>query len=567
MGDAILKDILTIFVFSIPSVLIAHRFKIPAIVGFLLTGVIIGPHSLGLIPNVEDIRVLAEAGVALLLFSIGLEFSLDRLKGWGVRMTAMGVSQIVLTALLCFLAGEFLGSSTMESLIFGFAGALSSTAIVLSVLSGKRWFDAPAGRIATGILILQDLAVIPMIVLLKFISDASGGHIFEDLTMAGAKMLALIAALFVIGKWILTPLLDHISRPLSRELFVVVVVGLAIGAAYVTEKMGLSFALGAFLAGLLVSSTKFRFQALSEISPFRYCFSGLFFVAVGMIVDVNFVAVNWPAVVLLMLIFMSSKLLATSASVIAFGYPLSVAVIAGLMISQVGEFSFLLTHFGFTAGVISQDAYQMIVSSAASTMVLAPLLVAIAPKVGEKLSFLTWRSKTARGREQAAPDEEARLQNHAIICGFGPLGMAIGKLLEDKKIEYVILELNPRTVDRHAKKGRRIYLGDGSSAALLHHSGIKDARLLAIAIPDFLNARAIIEQARLMNEGIFIVARSRYRDQCQDLYAAGADVVICEELEAGIEMGRYILMELGMADDDVDSMIGHIREFGSADFF
>jgi len=568
MTDSILRDILIIFIFSIPVVLIAHRLKIPSIAGFLITGLIIGPHILRLIPSYEDIRILAEVGIALLLFSIGLEFSFDRLRGWARRVIGIGILQIVLTIALGFAAGIALGMTVVESTFLGCAAALSSTAIVMAILSQKRWFDAPAGRISTGILILQDLAVIPMMVFLKFISTPYEGGILDDIALALLKVAGLAVVLVAMSRWILRPLLHHISKPLSRELFVVVIVGLAIGAAFLTERIGLSFALGAFLAGLLISTTEFRFQALSEIAPFRYCFNGLFFVAVGMIVDPGFIVHNWPSVTTLVIFFILVKIFIVGGAIVGFGYPVSVAVIGGLMLAQVGEFSFLLVHFGWLSGAVDQGIYQLIISSAAITMIFAPLIVAIAPTLGKKLAFITWSFKSLRGRRQGtAPDEEEVLDEHAIICGFGPLGMTIGKLLEGQGIKYVVLEINPGTVKRERLSGRRIYLGDGASAALLHHSGIDRARLLAIAIPDYLNSVAIIKSAKRMNPDIFIVARSRYRDQCPSLYVAGADVVVCEELEAGIEMGRYVLFELGVEEETVKKIFKEIRAFGSADFF
>lgn len=568
MGQEILRDILIIFAVSIPVVLVAHRLKFPSIVGFLLTGFIIGPNSLGLIPDVEEIRVLAEVGVALLLFSIGLEFSFERLKGLGKTSAGAGGVQVIITIMAGVIAGTVPGWSFKESVFLGCAMALSSTAIVLAVLSHKRWFDAPAGRLVTGILIFQDLAVIPMVVLIKFLAMREFGEASAGIALAAVKLVALSIALFVLSRWIVGPFLRHTALMRSKELFVIVVVGFAIAAAYATEKMGFSFALGAFLAGFVVSTTDFRFHALSEIAPFRHCFNGLFFVTVGMIVDPLFIGNHCAEVSLLVVFIIIAKALITGGSIFAFGYPVSIAVIGALMLAQVGEFSFMLVFYGWKAGAISHDFYQLIVDAAAITMVVAPFFVAFAPALGERLAFITWRFKRFRGRmQEIAPDEEGRPADHAIICGFGPLGMTIGKLLEKRAIPYVVLELNPMTVDRIKKDVKHAYVGDGASSALLHHVNIGQAKLLAIAVPDQLNAIAIIKQARQMNPDIYIITRSRYRDQVESFYDAGADIVICEELEAGIEMGRYILSELGVVDSEISRLFKEIRSFGSADFF
>ncbi len=239
------------------------------------------------------------------------------------------------------------------------------------------------------------------------------------------------------------------------------------------------------------------------------------------------------------------------------------------MLFRSGEFSFIITLFGWQSGAIGEEAYQYIVDAAAITMLVAPFLVSVAPGLGEKLSSVTWRFKLLRGKWQSlVPDEvEPELSGHAIICGFGPLGMTVGKLLEKRGVPYVVLDLNPATARRVKQKGGRVYVGDGASASLLHHSGIETARLLAIAVPDQLNALAIVAQARRMNDDLYIITRSRYRDQCPALYDAGADVVVCEELEGGVEMGRYILGELGMPPEEISALFREIRSFGSADFF
>lgn len=569
MAQAIIRDVLIIFIVAIPVVIVAHKLKFPAIVGFLITGFLIGPHALRFIQDNSEIRFLAEVGVALLLFSIGLEFSFERLKGWGRSVAGMGIVQVMLTTVLGFLVGNTIGLGNAESAFLGCAISLSSTAVVLAVLSHKRWFDAPAGRIATGVLILQDLAVIPMMVILKLLYFPHRGINGNELWLIAAlKIVTLIVIIICLAKWVLQPLLHFISKPRSKELFVVVVIGLAIGSAYCTELLGLSFALGAFLAGLLVSTTEYRFHALSEIAPFRHCFNGIFFVAVGMMVDMGFILNHWQWIVGLVLCVIVIKMIVMMAVIVLFGYPVSVAAITALMLTQVGEFSFMLVLFGWRSGAISFDFYQIVVDMAAITLILAPVFVALAPRLGEKLSFITWRFKKLKGKwEEMTIDTGNVLNNHAIICGFGPLGMTVGDILKRHGIDYVVIELNPETTQKIKKQGINAYVGDGASSALLHHIKVDKAKLLAIAVPDQLNALAIVAQARKLNEKIFIVARSRYRNQVQSLYDAGADVVICEELEGGIEMGRYILSELKVDEAEIERTFKEIRAFGSADFF
>ncbi|MFA4874306.1 MAG: cation:proton antiporter [bacterium] len=567
MGDVILRDILIIFVVSVPVVLLAHRLHFPSIVGFLVTGVLIGPHALRFIPDVGEIQLLAEVGVALLLFSIGLEFSFDRLKGWGLSAMGMGAVQVIVTIAAGLAVGLAVGWGWMESAFMGCAIALSSTAIVMAILSQKRWFDAPAGRISVGILIFQDLAVIPMVVVSQFLTGAASMKPLQALGFAALHVAGLAGAFWILSRWVLRPLLHHISMPRSKELFVVVVVGLAVGAAYLTQRIGFSFALGAFLAGLLISTTEFRFHALSEIAPFRYCFNGLFFVTLGMFVEPAFIIQNWQAVAVLVAFILIVKAAIAGGTVLAFGYPPSVAAMSALMLAQVGEFSFLLVFYGHSAGAMADYYYNLIVDAAAITMILAPFIVAAAPHMGDLLAGVPWRIGRRRPEEMQQEPSVENLENHAIICGFGPLGMTVGGLLEKHGVDYVVLELNPATADRMRAEGRRVFIGDGASAHLLHHSGIARARMLAIAVPDYLNGLAIVTQARRMNPSLYIVVRSRYRDQVGRFYDAGADVVVCEELEAGIEMGRYVLESLGVAEDEVKTVVDELRAFGSADFF
>lgn len=564
MGGAFLRDILVIFLVAIPVVIVTHRLRFPAIVGFLVTGFIIGPYALGLVPEVGEIKVLAETGVALLLFSIALEFSFDRLKGWGRQIIGLGLLQIVLTTAIGFAVGQAWGWLPRESIFLGCAIALSSSAIVMAILSQKRWFDAPAGRIATGILILQDLAVIPMMVLLKMFVLPYHNIILSDILLAAVKIIALTFVLIMLSRWAFGPFLRYAAMLRSKELFVIVVVGLALASSYATERLGFSFALGAFLAGLAISTTEFRFHALSEIAPFRHCFNGLFFVTVGMMVNPIFVLEHWPMVVLLVFLILFAKLLTVGSSILLFGYPVSVAVIGSLMLLQVGEFSFMLVFFGWQAGAVGYYFQEVVVTASAITMIIAPFFVAISPKVGKKFSFVRWRLKLfGGGHETHLPDQERKLSNHAIICGFGPLGMTIAELLSRHKIPYIVLELNPATAKKVIKRGGRAYIGDGASAELLSHSGIEMASLLAIAVPDHLNAIAIIKQARQMNDSLYIITRSRWRDQVQKLYDAGADVVICEELEGGIEMGRHILDKLGVPQEEAKGLFKEMRSLGN----
>ncbi|PIR16581.1 MAG: hypothetical protein COV46_07645 [Deltaproteobacteria bacterium CG11_big_fil_rev_8_21_14_0_20_49_13] len=568
MPHTILTDILIIFAVAVPVVYFFHRVKLPPIVGLLVTGFIIGPSGLGFIQDTERINLLAEIGVALLVFSLGLEFSL---KHFGeIKKVALlgGALQITLTiAVVCGLS-LWTGFTWHEGLFLGCALSLSSTAIVYYLLAQKRLVDSPHGRIAIGILIFQDMSAIPMIALLPILAAPLGFSGSPVIFYALLKAAAVIG-IFILGGWfVLPPLLHQITLTRSKELFLISILVMALGFGYFTSWLGLSFALGAFLSGLMVAETDFRFHALSEIAPFRYCFNGLFFVSIGMLVHPAFLLSHWWILLLIALALPLGKTLITSIVVFLFRYPMSVSVMAGLALSQVGEFSFLIALIARGAGIISQELYDFTINAAFITILLTPVFMAISPKLSVFIDRII-PIQRIRCEKRGAEIEAGHLKDHVIICGFGPLGSSVGRILEQAGRKYLVLELNPATVKKLKSKDaeRPVYLGDGASEEILYKSGIERASALAITAPDYMNSMAIITQARSMNPGIRIITRAKFRNQVEDLYSAGADIVISEELEAGVEMGRYILLHMGMDETTIDQYIQTIRSFGSADFF
>lgn len=565
MGELILRDVLVVFLVAIPIVLIAHRLNLPSIVGFLLTGVLIGPEGLGLISDAARIDILAEIGIALLLFHVGLEFSAGNLRGLKRVIIGSGTIQVAGTIAAGVALGFFIDWPVSRGIFFGFAAALSSTAIALAFMSYKRWLDSPAGRISTGILVLQDLAVVPMIILMPFI--AGGFTAKVNFVLPIIKIIAVFGVLWLIFRFVLSYLLHHVAHLGSKELFIIVLIGMALGSAWFTRHLGLSFALGAFLAGLMVSATPFRFHALSEMAPFRACISGLFFVSVGMLISPSFIGENLAQVSALVAFIIIAKTVIATASVLIMGYPLGVALTVGMLLGQMGEFSFLLARVGYHEAIIGGDLYHLLIAASGVTIVIAPIMMELSAYVGKALGRFSPRTLRRGETFIKVPPDAQKMADHAIICGFGPLGETIGRLLKKTGTCYVVLELNPKTAARLKDAKCPVYIGDGASAELLSHSGIEHAKLLAIAVPDYLNSLAIIRQARRLNPQIAIITRSKYRDHVDDFYDAGADIVVCEELEAGIEMGRYVLLELGIKEEDAHRFMSEVRSFGSADFF
>lgn len=568
MGNLILQDVLLIFLVSIPLVLVLHAFRLPALIGFILTGAVFGPFGLGLIDDANRTEILAELGVTLLLFSVGLEFSLGSFAKMKTFVVKGGIVQILGSAAAATGLVSLLGWPLYEALYFGFAVSLSSTAVVLSSLLHHRYHQSVQGRVATGILILQDIAVIPMIVFLPALSGFRNGPLWTDLVASSGALVGLIFLTYLCLRYFARYLLRLVSHSRSRELFLISVMGIALGFSWMTNALGLSFALGAFLGGLVVGNTDFRDEALSEITPFRYCFSSLFFVSIGMLMDFDFIRDHWQTVLLLLFLVPILKVFITSGILLLLQAPLRVAVNIAIILGQVGEFSFLLATLGKTSGAITTEIYQYIIAVASVSMLLTPLFVRLALPLAEFLARLPgFHYLARRSIEHVLEGKAKQMKDHVIICGFGPLGRALGHLLEKYRIPFLILELNPETIEKSKEKHPNIYFGDGASAEILYKSGIERARLLAITIPDFLNNIASIRQALRINPKIKIITRAKMRHEVASLYQAGADVVISEDLEGGIEMGRVALGALGIPRLDVDEYVNKIREFGSADFF
>lgn len=566
MSHTILTDILIIFIVAVPVAFAFHKLRLPPIIGILVTGALIGPAFLGFVQDTDRINLLAQIGVALLVFSIGLEFSL---KHFGeVKRVSFygGALQILLTTGIALGVCLLTGLEWRDGLFLGCAISLSSTVIVYNFFVQKRLVDSPHGRIAIGMLILQDLSAIPMVALLP-VALSPIGDIDLITVLSAIVRLLLVAAIFLAGmKFVLPHLLHQVTLTKSKELFLITILLLALGFGYLTNALGLSFALGAFLAGLMVADTDFRFHALSEIAPFRYCFSGLFFVSIGMLVNPSFFSSHWWWIPVIALALPVGKAIITTLVILFFGYPLSVAGLAGLALAQVGEFSFVIAVAAKHAGIITGELYDFTITAAFVTILMTPLIISASPHIVKMLDRTLPFSKARRARSVSAIDAD-HLDKHVIICGFGPLGSSVGHILDQAERDYLVLELNPATVRRLKSKDKPVYLGDGASVEILYKSGIERASVLAITAPDYMNNIVIIKQARSMNPELKIITRAKFRNQVEDLYAAGADIVISEELEAGVEMGRYILVSMGIDDSVIENFIKTIRAFGSADFF
>ncbi|MFO7802653.1 MAG: cation:proton antiporter [Desulfovermiculus sp.] len=555
MEIPILKEIVVIFGLSIGVIILCHRLRIPPIIGFLLTGLLAGPHGLGLVQATHEVEMLAEIGVILLLFVIGLEMSFDELLRLRKPVFLGGGAQVLLTIIIVDAAALFLGASPGQAIFFGFLAALSSTAIVLKMLNERAELNAPHGRVSLGILIFQDIIVVPMMLLVPLLAGQSG-NLSQTLLMLAGKALIIAGSLYILAKKVLPWILFWVVRTRSRELFLMTTLGLCFSIALLTSKFGLSLSLGAFLAGLLISESEYSLNALEGILPFRDVFTSLFFISIGMLLNVGFFLDHIMIVALISVTVLVVKALIATGAGLIIGYPLRVAAQSGLGLAQVGEFSFVLAGVGLSAGLIAGEEYQLFLAAAILTMALTPLLIAAAPKVAAHLPL---------GAGPLLPygqREPGELVDHLIIVGFGIGGRHLARAARMANISYVVIEMNPDTVRQEKTKGEPIFYGDAAHNAVLEHAGVRKARILALVIADPAAIRHITDTAHRLNPGLHIVARTRFVSEIEPLRELGAREVIPEEFETSVEIFNRVLSAYLVPRRDIDRFSAEVRAEG-----
>ncbi len=555
----ILKTLLIIWSVSAIVIFLLQRLKISPIIGFLIAGMIIGPNGTKLIKDTELVQVLAEVGVVLLLFTIGIELSMKELIRLRKHLLIGGSIQILLTIIISSLIIFLVIHDINKSIFIGFLVSLSSTAIVLKLLLDKGEIDSPHGRIMTSILIFQDLCVVPIMLFVPFLagkSIAAKGIMFLIM-----KAILIIGIVIAMAKWGVPVLLYKLVQTGSRELFIIAIILLCFGVAYITSLIGLSLALGAFLAGLIISESEYSHQATSDILPFKESFTGLFFVSVGMLLNIkNAIDNYWLIILVTVSIFILKSSIAMVASCLA-SVHIKPAIQAGIGLGQIGEFSFIVAIFGKSLGIIDNIFYQYFISASILTMIATPFLVDVSPKIAYWLvgkGFIK-ESKKRLSKFKQVESENIKLKEHVIVIGFGLVGRNLALVLKKANIPYVVLELNIDTVLDMRKKGEPIYYGDGTSKEILNKLGIKKAHLIVIAISDPTASRRIVSIARKENENIYIIVRTRYLSEVDELKKMGANDVIPEEYETSIEIFSRVLSTYKFPNHVIIDMVETVR--------
>jgi len=553
-----LKSLEVIFIASAAVILLLYKLKIPSLIGFIIAGIIIGPHGVGLITDVHFIQILAEIGVILLLFTIGIEFSLTKLFRIKKAVLGGGGAQVLFTIVASAAITYVAIGDINKSIFFGFLYALSSTAIVLKLLAERGEIDSPHGHTMVGILIFQDLCIVPLMLLIPILS----GDVIDIFDIVGKMGTAALIIIIVLlsSRWIVPALLHQVVRTKSRELFLTTIILLCLGIALLTSRFGLSLALGAFLAGLIISESEYAHQALSDILPFKDSFMGLFFVSIGMLMNTEFVVDNGIRIAEVVALIFGLKIITGMASALLIGNALRTSVMTGLGLAQIGEFSFVLAIAGKASGLISEEFYQIFLSSSVVTMIMTPFMIHAAPMISGWIAAQPIMKKLVGKRKLLdAEGSSRRKHDHVIIVGFGLNGRNLAKVLKEAEIPYVVLEMNSDTVREMRKKGEPIHYGDGSSKEILHKMGIEKARLLVVAISDPVSTRRIVSIARQANADVYIIVRTRYLIEVDDLKSLGADEVIPEEFETSIEIFSRVLHRYSFPRNAILDMIDKIR--------
>ncbi|GBL40109.1 putative K(+) efflux antiporter KefB [Nitrospirota bacterium] len=564
---SILVNLLVIFTVSIAVVFAFHKSRLPAIAGFLFSGALIGPHGLNLISDMDTVQVLAEIGVVLLLFTIGLEFSLAQLASMRRLMFLAAPLQVGGVLLIAWLGATLVGLSWRQGLFWGFLFSLSSTAVVLKALAERGDNDSIHGRATIGILVFQDLAVVPMMLLMPILASQSGGGSLAILLTLG-KSILVIALVIAAAGYLVPKLLEHIVRSRSRELFLLTTIVLCLGIAWLTSLGGLSLALGAFIAGLVISESEYSHQAMAEVLPFRDSLQSLFFVSVGLLMDWRVLFEHPLPVGGLLVTVLLVKFASGAGAVLLAEVPLRSAVMVGIALAQVGEFSFLLAQQGKESGLLQRDSYQIFLAVSVLSMIAAPFLMQWSPNLARRVEawqrLRHWLPSCTTAHVLHLEGKQIRMKDHVIIVGYGLNGKNLARVLGDTEISYVALDLDGDIVSREASHGVPVYYGDATNPNVLRQMKIEDAKVMVIAISDPFMTRRVVQVAKGLNPKLQVVVRTLYLRELEGLHQLGADNVVPEEFETSIELFALVLRTYKLPQEFVTQKSEQIRHEGYA---
>jgi monovalent cation:H+ antiporter-2, CPA2 family len=555
----------SILLLAVVLLYLGQRLKLPSIVSFLIIGMLVGPYSFGLITNQDAIDTIGNIGIVLLLFTIGLEFSFQKLlRSW--RTVIIGGSvQVLVTIIAITLVSQYSGMPFSEALIFGFIVSLSSTAIVMKILQEKGEVDTLQGRTLLGILIFQDLAIIPMMLIAPLLVG-SGGPNLNALPLQMAKVAAILLIIIVMARWVIPAFLFRVAREKNRELFLITLVGICVLIAWLTSEAGLSFTLGAFIAGLIIGESDYNINALSHIIPFRDVFAGIFFLSIGMLLNTRTIVADFSYVAMIVIFIIAVKILTGVIAAAVLGLPARVCVFTGLALCQIGEFSFVLAKNGLDTSLIPDSVYQVFLAGAIITMALTPFAMNAAPRAVDLLYRIV-PGRFFRERHEPLEEPEKELSDHLIIAGYGITGKTVARAAAIAGISYMVIEMNPEIIRKERSSFRPHFMfGDAVQAEVLEHAGIRRARSLVIVVSEEEAIPRIIHAARELAPDVHILARTRRVRQARSLLELGADEVISEEFEASLEIFSRALRRYRIPEEEIGYIIKKAKKLGTTMF-
>jgi CPA2 family monovalent cation:H+ antiporter-2 len=542
MHTSALSEVLLLLAISVIAVTVFRRLHLPPILAYLGVGALIGPHALGWVAESENTRVLAEFGVVFLLFTLGLEFSITKLSAMRRAVLGMGGAQVVVTTLVAGLAAWALDLSLPAALVIGGVLAMSSTAIVIKLLAEQMEINSRHGRAAVGILLFQDLAVIPFLIVIPALTSGDE-HLGQSLAIALLKGIVVTGLLLAAGRWLLRPMFNEIAKARSPELFTLAVLLVALSSAALTQAAGLSLALGAFLAGIMLSETAFRHQIESDIRPFQDVLLGLFFITIGMLLDMHALPQYLPAALLLLVLLVLTKTLIIYAVGMALKQEPGVALRTGLVLAQGGEFGFALLALASRDQLLTPDIMQVVLTAVLLSMIATPFLVRFNGKIAKAL-VRSYQQNYVEMREDIS-QKNIDLSDHVIISGFGRVGQNLAYLLDQEDIPYIALEVDPDIIEKAQRAGYNVHFANATHADMLHASGINKARALVITHHDADAAIKTLHVTRLTHPKLPIYVRVLSVNRMDDILNAGATEVVPDAFETSLMLGAHLMTHMG----------------------
>lgn len=559
MELVILKDVVIIFAFATAVNYLFTKIRIPTIIGYLLTGIVAGPSVLAIIHSPHEIEFMAEIGIILLMFTIGLEFSLNHLIKIRNIVFFGGFVQLAFTAGITALFARMYDMTWGSAVFIGFLTALSSTALVLKILQERGELTSNYGRTVVGILIFQDIVLVPLLLLTPMLGGQTG-NIGHELMVLGIKTLGIMALVYVGNRWIMPRVLHLIALTKNQELFLMSILFVCLAVALLTSELGMSLAFGAFLGGLMISRSEYSQNAFSHLVPFKDTFTSFFFVSIGMLLDLTFVTENILIILGTVLLVIAIKAFVAGGTAFVLGHTFRGTVVVGIALAQIGEFSFILAKTGQEYQILTHYYYQLFLAVTIVSMGISPFLIMVARPAANVMLKLPIPQFLVKGLFPLQEIEVPEMQNHIVLIGKDSRSLNLSRMASRMKLPYVSIIFDPAEVRKRQLRGEMAVYGDAMNEPILKKAHIETAEIVVISIGDAITALGIIERVRTLNKHANIIVRAKYVSDIEDLYAMGANQVIPEEFETAIDLFERILKKLLVPKGEIEAAISRIRD-------